>query len=370
MTDDERYRPLEFDRLHAVAREGSDTLYTQFCEGRHVLPHKIKKSVMMTLEASTPLRESAEPPHTVEADGDASPKVVVSGDQLRGYALFLDRLKDPSASQLVTRVKLFVTRFPLTLKRDMAAERLHTFISRLEEELPSVDVFEFDTSEEEVTNIKEGLEKLILKPLHQHFFSIEPSDKMVDDELALKIARISPRISLHDHLHGPPEFTDDTLLELAIGEFQRIDSYRAPRDKLQCILNGFRVIRHALDTVIGPSKWGADQLLPLCIYSIIRANPPSLQSNINFISHFRHPSRLRGEDEYLLMQMDVAIKDILGIDEVLLKKSSELTISDIAMMFARFQKCTSKSAEWTITEIDEFVEAYRQVTKDEVYRSA
>jgi hypothetical protein len=183
------------------------------------------------------------------------------------------------------------------------------------------------------------LEKLILKPLHQSFFTIDPNDKPLDDELSFKIARIAPLISLHHHLHGPEEFNDDTLLELAIQEFQRIDSYRAPRDKLQCILNGFRVIRHALDTVIGQSKWGADQFLPLCIYSIIKANPPSLQSNINFISNFRHPTRLRGEDEYLLMQMDIAIKDILSIDELLLKTPIDLTVQDLVLMWRRFDKC-------------------------------
>lgn len=49
-------------------------------------------------------------------------------DSLSGYALFLDKLKDPSAEQLVNRVKLFVSRFPLTFKRDLAAERLHRYV--------------------------------------------------------------------------------------------------------------------------------------------------------------------------------------------------------------------------------------------------
>lgn len=328
---------------------------------------------MIATDALTPAKVVSEPPHTVEAEGEATPKVVVAGDQLRGYALFLDRLKDPSAAQVVTRVKLFVSRFPLDLKREAAADRLHTFMARVEDDIPRVEVFSSDSSDDGWTNTREGLEKLILKPLHQHFFTIDPSDQAVDDALATKIARIAPRISLHKHLHGPEEFTDDTLLELAVEEFQRIDSYRAPRDKLQCILNGFRVIRHALDTVIGQSKWGADQLLPLCIYAIIRANPPSLQSNINFITHFRHPNRLRGEDEYLLMQMDIAIKDILSIDELLLKPPGDLTIGDIALMHKKFQKCLLTDGpadlskwhdrEWTINEIEGFVKAYKEVTE-------
>lgn len=51
-----------------------------------------------------------------------------SYDNLSGYALFLDKLKDPSAEQLVTRVKLFVSKLPLTFSREMAAEKLHKYV--------------------------------------------------------------------------------------------------------------------------------------------------------------------------------------------------------------------------------------------------
>lgn len=48
-----------------------------------------------------------------------------SYDSLSGYALFLDKLKDPSAGMLVARVKLFVSKLPLSFKRELAAEKLH-----------------------------------------------------------------------------------------------------------------------------------------------------------------------------------------------------------------------------------------------------
>jgi len=145
-------------------------------------------------------------------------------------------------------------------------------------------------------------------------------------------------------------------------------------------LNGFRVIRHALDEVIGENKWGADQLLPLCIYTIIRANPNALNSNLNFIQFFRHPSRLRGEDEYLLMQMSIAVKDILDIEEVLLREPQELTIEETGRMWKRFKKMGQKitelspESEWAdvtedptrfnIGKIEEFVKVYSAVVEE------
>jgi hypothetical protein len=59
----------------------------------------------------------------VESSSSASTE-----DQLRGYALFLDKLKDPSCTQLVSRVKLFVSRFPMNLNREQACERLHKYV--------------------------------------------------------------------------------------------------------------------------------------------------------------------------------------------------------------------------------------------------
>ena len=330
-------------------------------------------------ESGTPLVDIYSPTLSIisTSDNTKAEQSISTDDQLRGYAQFLDRLKHPSATQLVERVKAFVARLSRNLSRDESAEKLHRFVSILEIEMDKLEAFA-DISEEERLNAREGLEKLILKPLHQHFFRIDADDRVLDEALSVKIDQIAPLIKLHDHLHGPQELRDDSVLELAIDEMRKIDSYRAPRDKLQCILNAFRVIRHALDTAIGPSAWGADQLLPVCIYTIIRSNPPSLNSNVHFIASYRHPSRLRGEDEYLLMQMNMAIRDIIDIEEVLLKPVPDLTISEMSKMHKRLKKCLLRlvddgedvkweqllGTEWKVSMVDKFVETYREVVSE------
>ncbi len=330
-------------------------------------------------QPTAPLIDINSPAASVISTDNLKPERSISNeDQLKGYAHFLDKLKHPSASQLVERVKQFVARFPREIRRDEASERLQKFMTLIENEIEKIEVFASCT-EEEKQDAREGLEKLILKPLHQHFFRIDPDDRVLDEELSNKIERIAPHIRLHDHLHGPSELVDDLLLELGIDELRKMDSYRAPRDKLQCILNAFRVIRHALDTVIGAAAWGADQLLPVCIYTIIRANPPSLNSNVNFIASFRHASRLRGEDEYLLMQMNIAIRDIMEIEEVLLKPIEILTIAELSRMHKRMKKCLHRlvdesgdderwekllGTEWQVSNIDKFVEAFKIVIEE------
>merc|ERR550514_243500 len=110
------------------------------------------------------------------------------------------------------------------------------------------------------------------------------------------------------------------MLELAIKELQRIDAYKAPRDKLVCVLNTCRVINnallHALKFEGRPTS--ADDFLPLLIYTVLKANPPQLHSSVEFIATFRHPSRLVSEDAYFLtaMQSAVAFVQEVGPDQL------------------------------------------------------
>lgn len=101
-------------------------------------------------------------------------------------------------------------------------------------------------------------------------------------------------------------------------ELLKIKTYRAPRDKIICVLNCCKVIFGALVTTIShrlsannglgllkhsKSDSSADSFMPLLIYVILQANPEHMVSNVQYILRFRNQDKLSGEAGYYLSSL-------------------------------------------------------------------
>ena len=67
----------------------------------------------------------------------------------------------------------------------------------------------------------------------------------------------------------------------------------------------------------------ADSFLPLLILLLLRANPPHLYSNIQYIQRFRSPERLSGEGGYYLNSLEAAVGWVESIEKGVLSCSEE-----------------------------------------------
>lgn len=228
----------------------------------------------------------------------------------RSYALFREKLRHPSAQPVVTKLLEFVREFPSGLPRSDAARRVHRFVTRMQEwMLSETDAFSAEADEDGKTSTIEGLEKFLLGRLQEKLFAAADSAETAED------AKLHRHISglrwiEFRHLGVPP--VDPALLSLAVKELQRMEKYKAPRDKLVCILNACHVISNVLSQTRAESgvrlrPLSADDFLPLLIYAVVMANPPRLHSNVEFVAAFRHPSRLVAEDAYFLTALQSAV---------------------------------------------------------------
>ncbi|KAG8633027.1 vacuolar protein sorting-associated protein 9A isoform X2 [Manihot esculenta] len=161
-----------------------------------------------------------------------------------------------------------------------------------------------------------GLEKYVMTKLFTRVFASLPDDVKVDEQLSEKMSLIQQFIR-PENLDIKPTFQNETSWLLAQKELQKINMYKAPRDKLVCILNCCKVINNLLlnaSIASNENPPGADEFLPVLIYVTLKANPPQLHSNLLYIQRYRRQSRLVGEAAYFFTNMLSTESFISNID--------------------------------------------------------
>ncbi|CAF0961340.1 unnamed protein product [Rotaria magnacalcarata] len=93
----------------------------------------------------------------------------------------------------------------------------------------------------------------------------------------------------------------------AINSLIEIDSKTTPQGKIHSIMECKTYIEDAIRASSSSSGINADSFLPALIFIVLKAKPPRLHSNIQFLSQFSQPS---GEQLYYLANLDSAVRFI------------------------------------------------------------
>lgn len=133
------------------------------------------------------------------------------------------------------------------------------------------------------------------------FYSNGDIDKMRDQLLHQEISQLATKITLSSRLLKIPDkyFTTAPWLS-AQAELWSLSAYKTAHDKVQCI---HRCCAHII-TLLSTSDNtipSADDLLPVLIFVVIKANPTSILSTIQYVNSF-HSKELFGEEAYYWTQ--------------------------------------------------------------------
>ncbi|KAF9422406.1 hypothetical protein BGZ94_008595 [Podila epigama] len=232
---------------------------------------------------------------------------------------FLEQMRHRSAMPITRYFQSFLKEFdkkPWTVNEQIKI--IHDFLDFITGKMEICDLWK-NASDQEFENVKEGMEKLVMNRLFAYTFSPSTTDDAERDEVLNQKIRIFRWIR-EEHLDIPHSRHNEACLNNAQIELKKINSYKAPRDKVICILNCCKFIFTLIRRSEGNSK-GADTFLPILIYVVLRSNPPNLVSNVQYISRFRNPDKLQAEAGYYLASLMGAISFIENLE------ASSLSIS-------------------------------------------
>lgn len=174
-----------------------------------------------------------------------------------------------------------------------------------------------DAPEEEVDAALEALERYVMMKIqHKVLHASGVEDKEKDRAL---LARTESFGWVTLRMLGLDVDLDDgnRHVAAAIHAVRRAATKQIPQDMLLCHSRCCRHLFLALRSVPRPSAdpISADELLPICIYTVLRARVGNLQSCLQYISRFYNPARLlSGEAGYYFTTLCCAVAFIERID--------------------------------------------------------
>ncbi|PTB66980.1 guanine nucleotide exchange factor [Trichoderma citrinoviride] len=261
---------------------------------------------------------------------------------------FLEQLRNKKADPVARYLKSFL--FEFGKRQWMVHEQvkiISDFLAFIANKMMQCEVWR-DVSDAEFDNAREGMEKLVMNRLYTQTFSpaipppkpipgakpkrrggdppLGPGRRGQHQEDVERDDIVTQKINIYgwvreEHLDIPPVGDSGRrFLKLAQQELLKIKSYRAPRDKIICVLNCCKVIFGLLKH--NKSDSSADSFMPLLIYVVLQSNPEHLVSNVQYILRFRNQEKLGGEAGYYLSSLMGAVQFIENMDR------TSLTITD------------------------------------------
>ncbi|KAI1903494.1 hypothetical protein AGOR_G00027770 [Albula goreensis] len=240
----------------------------------------------------------------------------------RDFVDFLKNLQKPGR-EIHKQCRLFIE--GMANKKDLGADELSECVQDFYQNMSDRLMTHFKGSTERVERVMDQVEKYIMTRLYKNVFCPETTDDEKKDLATQHRIRALHWVNIQ-MLCVPvdeeiPEVADNVVK--AITDIIEMDSKRVPRDKLACITRCSKHIFNAIK-ITKNEPASADDFLPTLIYIVLKANPPRLQSNIQYITRFCNPSRLMtGEDGYYFTNLCCAVAFIEKLDAQSLNLSVE-----------------------------------------------
>eukprot|EP00644_Phytophthora_capsici_P001676 jgi/Phyca11/564162/estExt2_Genewise1.C_PHYCAscaffold_140101 len=258
------------------------------------------------------------------------------------YGEFLQRISLPASRDILDKIRMFVgsilgprgdgqpPRSTDYVEYDFYGKhefrrRCNRFFENMEDVLLNHPAWRH-VSEAKQAKARDGIEKYVMDKVSDIAFNQlkECQLWMKEDEALLRrmqlLSFLTPAM-----LDIKPCMRNEVVWSMAEDELRRINSFRSPGDKINCIVRCCSIIFSVLNLSRGDSgsRPGADDFLPVFIYIVLHSQIPRLHSNCEYISAYRNQADLMSKAGYCFVNLRSAIEFIMVMDGSMLSLSDD-----------------------------------------------
>ena len=203
--------------------------------------------------------------------------------------------------------------------RSKEVQMFYTYMTKKIKHFPHFEGWKQDSIDDVVV----GMERFVMVNIYANVFN-PPSDREKNDAIDCKIRSLHWILPKHLDFTLPSD-NENSDRQLALAQYYlfELNKKRSPHDKIACIVLCCKAL-HDLFNLAHDKAAGADELLPMLIYTIIVAAPPNLYATTQYIDRFLPPETLTsGETAYNFTNMCCALQFLENISPDKLSLSAE-----------------------------------------------
>eukprot|EP00095_Tigriopus_kingsejongensis_P004295 maker-scaffold722_size106786-snap-gene-0.30 protein:Tk04295 transcript:maker-scaffold722_size106786-snap-gene-0.30-mRNA-1 annotation:"receptor-mediated endocytosis protein 6 homolog" len=192
---------------------------------------------------------------------------------------------------------------------------MERFLGNLSSQLDEDPSWALVANEEQNILARITIERAVVSQIFIHaMYPNGEADISRDEVLSQHIRRLSEVITPnHKDLRIPRHYQYEQPWPSAQAEIRRLAAYKTPSDKVGCVTRCSLTIMNLLALSSNKSVPAADDFVPVMVFVLIKANPASLLSTIQYVDSY-YGDRMKGEDQYWWMQFAAAIEFIKTMD--------------------------------------------------------
>ncbi|XP_076353746.1 GTPase activating protein and VPS9 domains 1 isoform X3 [Tachypleus tridentatus] len=211
-------------------------------------------------------------------------------------------------------IQLFVRKFQALTVSDEKAQLVEKFLQYLYSSMETDPMWQ-TASNIQNDHARKVVERTIMSQIYVHaLYPNGDGDVLRDQVLHQHMLKLSQVITPnHKDLKVSKVYHHECPWPSAQAELITINAYKTPRDKIQCVLRCCNTIMNLLSMAGDQSVPAADDFMPVLVYVMIKANPTSLLSTVQYVNTF-YEKQLEGEEAYWWTQFCSAVEFIKTMD--------------------------------------------------------